>query len=423
VLHAHLLNPIAPDWTKQVDGLRKALGTPYNPYLMPEHFEKVVLPKIGGHICAITQAGDLVGYAFLFPRAWAQTRPLYTLRYLSLPGHPVHSPRQDAQEQVVAAVASLLPGCDLCFYDPTQPQTYLAGHHPLGNLDYGTPDQGEAGQVRILQRQIWGNPPHLLYPSDMHSVEFRLATTLVARDQGEVIAFLFGFYKFGDNPTLPPEWMGRLNNRLRIESQTMGVSPYDRGRHIGSALKLFQAERARQEGIDLINWTVDPLQFPNAALNFSKLRAVAFSFNPNFYHIQNALNRVPASRFSLTWVVSSERVRQVTPGSRAYLVQMGNRPEIRRINEGLRPLCEADAAPLIGIEIPANWTQLQATDPALAQAWRAETDRIFARYVGFGPDQYIITTAGVEGDRRFLIGERAEPSLLARLIHGVPRGA
>lgn len=418
MLHAHRLNPIAPDWTKQVDRLRQMLGTPYNPFLMPEHFDKVVLPKIGGHICAISQAGDLVGYAFLFPRAWAGTRPVYTLRYLGLPGHPTPGGRQSGQESIVAAVGAILPECDFYFYDPTQPQTYLPSHHPLGSLDYGMPDQGEAAQVRLLQRQIWGNPPHLLYPSDMHSVEFRLATTLVTKDGAEVIAFLFGFYKFGGDPALPPQWGGRLNNRLRIESQTMGVSPYDRGRNIGSALKLFQAERARQEGIDLINWTVDPLQFPNAVLNFSKLRAVAYSFHPNFYDIHNALNRVPASRFSLTWVVNSERVRQVTPASRAYVVQMGNRPEICRINKGPHPLREADAAPLIGIEIPANWTQLQATDPALAQQWRAETDRLFSQYVGAGPDQYIITTAGVDGERRFLIGERAEPALLERLIHG-----
>ena len=82
------------------------------------------------------------------------------------------------------------------------------------------------------------------------------------------------------------------------------------GRGLATALKSAQAELARQAGIDVVNWTADPLQWPNAVLNFGRLRAVAFEFLPDYYAFRNELNRVAASRVALTWLVDSPRVRQ-----------------------------------------------------------------------------------------------------------------
>ena len=88
-----------------------------------------------------------------------------------------------------------------------------------------------------------------------------------------------------------------------------GVHPDLRGRGVATILKTQQAELARQAGIDIVNWTADPLLWPNAVLNFGRLGAVAFDFVPGMYAFRNAMNRVPASRLALTWLVSSQRVR------------------------------------------------------------------------------------------------------------------
>ena len=114
----------------------------------------------------------------------------------------------------------------------------------------------------------------------------------------------------------------------------MGVDPAQRGRGLATALKSAQAEFARQAGIDIVNWTADPLQWPNAVLNFGRLRAVAFEFLPDYYAFRNDLNRVAASRVALTWLVDSPRVRRGLAGrgdeAVASLASLG----ARRVNAG-----------------------------------------------------------------------------------------
>ncbi|MCB0112521.1 MAG: hypothetical protein KDD84_00440 [Caldilineaceae bacterium] len=356
-------------------------------------------------------ADRTIGYAFLFPRHFEGAQPVYTLRYHAIAGAPM-----PAQGSVLAAVTEQI-GLSTVFYDAAQPQQYSETHHMIGQLDFGHPGAAEVDQVRSLQQRIWNNPPDLLYPVDMHSDNFGLTTSLVARADGEAVAFLFGFLKFGGS-ALPPAWQGRLNSRLRLESQTMGVAPEQRGRRIAHTLKQLQARSALAQGIDIVNWTVDPLQYPNAALNFSSLRAVAYEFTPNLYELHNKLNQVSASRFSLTWLVGSERVQKTTDDPmRSGIVRVDAFPEIVRVNRGWRDVDLNIDAPMIAVEIPANWSGLQLADLAEAQAWRSATDQIFARYVGSEPGQYMITAAGIDGERCYLLGERVDEALLARIVY------
>lgn len=410
-LRIHLLDSHAPDWSAQIDEIRRELGAPHNVSLMPSHFLKVVLPKLGGYTLRVDIADHPAAYAFLFPRQLEDDQPIYTLRYHPLLDAPALEPAL-----LIPAVAAQT-GLRCVFYDPTQPQQYTATREMIGQLDFGHPGAQELEQIRSLQQQIWNNPPDLLYPADMHSDAFGLLTSLVARADAEPVAFLFGFLKIGGAP-LPPAWQGRLNSRLRLESQTMGVSPEQRGRRIAFTLKQLQARAALAQGINIVNWTADPLQYPNAALNFSLLRAVTYEFTPNLYQLHNDLNQVPASRFSLTWLVDSERVRKTTDDPmRSGIVRVDSFSEIVPVNIGWQTVDLNVDAQMIAIEIPANWSHLQSTNLAEAQSWRAVTDQIFARYVGSGPGQYMITAAGVDGERRYLIGERVDESMLERIVY------
>jgi predicted GNAT superfamily acetyltransferase len=402
---------IYPDdnWTGIITEIRRTLDAAHNPQLLPDHFLKVVLPKLSGALICITAEGVPIGYGFLFPRRPHHTQRAYTLRYHSLPS------ASTTDKDVVIAKTETLLGAHCTFYDPSGPLHYTESHQAIGNLDFGHPGVHEVAALRHLQQQIWNNPPEALYPIDIHSIEFGLATSLVARVDGETVAFLFGFYKFG--ASLPSVWLDRLQTHLCIESQTMGVSPTHRGKRIGYTLKCLQAKEAQRQGIDIINWTVDPLQYPNAALNFSHLRGVAYEFFPNLYELHNKLNQVAASRFSLTWLVGSERVRNAHENPvRTGIVRLDAFPEIVRVNAGWQTIHLDVDAPIIAVEIPDNWSLLQSQDLAEAWRWRDATDQILAYYVGKDPGQYIITAAGADGERRYLIGERVDEALLERLV-------
>lgn len=403
------LDAATADWMPQVEHLYAQLGYPNNPTLFPPHFTQVVLPKLGGRIVVLGAPAQEWGVGFLFPRALEQGKPSYTLRFHAL------------AENAFAAAIELLPtlqtelnAADIVLYDPQAEHTYAATHHALGSMDIGRPSQDETQSMRRNHQSIWGSPPEFLYPTDIHSREFRLGTSLVSRVDGEVAGFLFGFYKLGGS-RLPADWDARFNGGWRLESQAMGVLPAHRGKRIAYLLKWQQAVQAREEGIGVINWTADPLQYPNAALNFGLLRAVAFDHYTDLYPFRNELNQVPASRFGLTWLVGSPRVQRLPSEKvRAAVLALNEHPDVQRITRGAEVLCEPTAA-RIAIEIPANWTASQRDDVEQAQHWRETTDHIFQRHIGLEAGQYVITGAATDGDRRYLVGERADQALWDRL--------
>ena len=396
------------DWPAFVNESRARLGGAANPTLMPAYYLYAVLPKIGGCGLTVQSDGQACGYGFLFPRQMEGDTPVYTLRYHGLADAPPVNP-----DELTRQTARLLtPHSQVIFYDPLTPKSYAPSHQIIDDLDLGRPDAEEAADVRTIHRAVWNNPPEILYPVDMHSTEFALPTSLVARADGQTAGFLFGMTKFGGTE-LPTPWKERLRHRVRLESQTMGVLAAFRGRHIAFLLKQVQAQQALARGIDVINWTADPLQFPNAALNFTRLGAVAYESQPDLYVFRNELNRVAASRLNLTWLVGSERVQRILFGNQpTALVDLARRPEIVRVNDGPAAARFDADAPTIAFEIPADWTGLQRSDLPLAQCWRETTDQLFVHYLGKEAGRYIITGAGVDGERRYLVGERVEERFL-----------
>ena len=411
-MRAILLDPHDATWSAEIDHIGALLHAGQNPTLFPYHFLHVVLPKLGGRIAWFLAGDERVGIGFLFPRGdRSRLSPKhYTLRYHALTGAACA-----AAEAAVAAVTPHLNGARVVFYDPSAPHTYQPDETVVNGVSLGRPSADEAARIPQLHRRIWGSPQEFLYPADIHSVEFGLGTSLVARVEGQLAAFLFGFTKF-DGPHLPADWDVRFGGDLRLESQTMGVLPDYRGLRIAHLLKKSQAEHARGAGIGIINWTADPLQYPNAALNFGLLRALAFHHYPDYYPFRNDLNRAPASRFALTWLVDSERVRNVPlTGSRSLVLDLRRQPDIVAVNEGFHELrFDADSA-FIAIEIPADWTGLQQRDVDEALRWRTATDELFQQYVGTEPGQYAITGVGTDQDHRYLIGQRADDALWEHL--------
>jgi predicted GNAT superfamily acetyltransferase len=377
------MGPMTPFLTiesarEDLSQIRARLGAPGNPLLFPPHFLESVLPKIGGHTLAVTRDGQPAAYAFLFPRG----PRAYTVRW-----HPV----SDIEEgRILPLVARLFPEADLTLYDPRAPRLYEKTEILTDDngFRYGRPDEGEAVAARDLQREIW-KPANDdgLYPSDLYSPSFGAATALVARAGDGVAGFLFGFYKLGEDG-------------LRIESQVAGVDPRHQGKSIGFHLKRLQGEQARQEGIEIINWTVDPLQFNNARLNFKNLRAVSFRFLPGHYSLKSDQNRTRASRLEISWLLS----RADEPGETLALERM---PEVAIVNDGPRAIPFNSEAARIAIEIPEDWTALQKADLSEAERWRDATDEILDRWIGPGEGRFTIADVGRKDGRPYLVARRS----------------
>ncbi|MFQ5595154.1 MAG: GNAT family N-acetyltransferase [Anaerolineae bacterium] len=405
-----LLNPKDNSWSAEVHRLRTLLGAPDNPHLFPPHFLEATFPRIGGQIAVVEAGRRIVGVGFLFPRTLRAGAREFTLRF-----HQAHEHFEIGQTQLTTKLEELLGNGRVVFYAPQSEPYWEGTTHQIGDLDIGRPDSEEALAVRALQQQIWGSDPDSLYPADLCSSDFRAGTALVARLDRRPVGFLLGFYKF-DGSQLPETWSQRYLVAYRLESQVLGILREYRGRGIGTALKKVQAENARREGIDIVNWTVDPLQYGNAILNFGRLRAIACDFYPNYYTFRNVLNQAPASRFGITWLVSSERVgRALSRVSRATILDLRGNSTIRRVNAGWAELHLEEDAQSIAIEIPASWTGLQKERLEEALVWRHATDRLFQRYIGWKEGDYMVTGVGEDGDRKYLIAERVDSALLESL--------
>ncbi|MDE0139938.1 MAG: hypothetical protein OXI80_06455 [Caldilineaceae bacterium] len=374
------------------------------------------MPKIGGacfelHCGQGDEAGSLCGYAFLLPRDIGGEGATYALRY----EHVAGSTPLRADEISSAVERDLSPNSSTYFYIPEAAHSFKPTHIEVDGVDCGRPSEEEASEIRLMQQSIWHSPPDGLYPSDLHSVEGGAGCSLVARVDGAVAGFLLGFFRFSTCTAMPPFVPFRQD--LQLESQLLAVAPGMRRRRIGQALKRLQARQALESGIDLINWTTDPLLFANGLLNFTRLGAVACEFNSSLYSFRNELNRVTAARLNLLWAVRTKRVQRALLGKGHFgPIEINSDPDLTVVNQGHgAPLLSATSA-RIAIEIPSDWVALQRQDQAAAQRWRDVTNQLLDHYLGSEPGQYIITATGVMRSRRFIIGERVNDSLLDDLF-------
>jgi predicted GNAT superfamily acetyltransferase len=110
---------------------------------------------------------------------------------------------------------------------------------------------------------------------------------------------------------------------------------------LGRRLKLYQREDALQRGIELIEWTFDPLEIKNAWLNIEKLGAIARRYVINQYGITSSplQGGLPSDRFVVEWWLKSRRVET--------LLSTGRRPpiDVRQRISVPAPIYEWKASP------------------------------------------------------------------------------
>lgn len=209
---------------------------------------------------------------------------------------------------------------------------------------------------------------------------------------GPLLGFVFGF---------PGLYMTPDGPRLKHYSHMLAVHPDHRDQGLGFILKRAQWQMVRHQGLDRITWTYDPLMSRNAHLNIAKLGAVCNTYHREFYgEMRDGLNvGLPSDRFDVDWWVNTKRVeRRLSRRARLRLDlahYFAGGAEIlnpsRRDERGLpRPAKSVtlppdpvdrgergDNAPLLLVEIPADFSGMKAADPPLALEWRLHTRQLF----------------------------------------------
>jgi predicted GNAT superfamily acetyltransferase len=150
----------------------------------------------------------------------------------------------------------------------------------------------------MLQKTIWGFEDADLLPFRMMVVATKIGGQLLGAFDGErMVAFCLGIP--GLKAPLKPY----------LHSHMLGVLPDYRNAGLGRQLKLRQKQDALARGIELIEWTFDPLDMKNAYFNIERLGAIVRRYMRNVYGISSStLHGVsPTDRCVAEWWISSPR--------------------------------------------------------------------------------------------------------------------
>jgi predicted GNAT superfamily acetyltransferase len=156
-----------------------------------------------------------------------------------------------------------------------------------------------------LQRQIWGFDEIELLPVRLFVTALKVGgQALGAFDGHRMIGFCLAI----------PGIHGK--GKPYLHSHMLGVLAEYRNLGVGRKLKLAQREDALARGIDLIEWTFDPLELKNAWFNLEGLGAIVRRFVPNQYgSTTSPLHAgLPTDRCVAEWWLSSSRVNRILGG-------------------------------------------------------------------------------------------------------------
>jgi predicted GNAT superfamily acetyltransferase len=149
-----------------------------------------------------------------------------------------------------------------------------------------------------LQKEIWNFTDAELVPLRMFVVADKVGGQVMgAFAAGEMVGFAL---------SVP----GTRSGHVYLHSHMLAVRAGHRNSGLGRRLKLLQREDAIARGIELIEWTFDPLEIKNAYLNIEKLGAIARRYNLNQYGITSSplQGGLPSDRLIGEWWLKSRRV-------------------------------------------------------------------------------------------------------------------
>ena len=157
-----------------------------------------------------------------------------------------------------------------------------------------------------IERAVWGTADVDIVPLPLFVV--------AAETGGQVLGAFAGERMVGFTLAIA----GVRNRKPFLHSHMTAVLQQYRNQGAGRGLKLLQRQEALARGIDLIEWTFDPLEIKNAYFNF-RLGAIARRFIPNFYGTTTSPlhGGLPTDRLIAEWRLRSLRVSRALADKRA----------------------------------------------------------------------------------------------------------
>jgi len=199
-----------------------------------------------------------------------------------------------------------------------------------------------------LQRTVWGFDEVELLPVRLFVTALKVGgQALGAFDGKTMIGFCLAI------PGIGTAGKGYLHSHM------LGVLPAYRNAGAGRMLKLAQRDEALARGIDLVEWTFDPLEIKNAYFNIERLGAIVRRFVPNQYGSTSSPlhGGLPTDRCIAEWWLESPRVVSVLAGK-----PHGDREALARI------------------AVPSKIDSIKRSDPRQARELQARVREQFQDY-------------------------------------------
>ena len=223
-----------------------------------------------------------------------------------------------------------------------------------------------------IQEEVWSGdvvvPPQLMLAAAHNGGFVALG---YADGDASPAGFVFGF-------------VGIYDYHFRHHSHMLAVREAYRGTSLAVELKQAQRDHCLDQGIEVIAWTMDPLEARNATFNFAKLGAYTREYHRDFYGaMPDKLNAgLPSDRIYVEWPIGHDRTyRRLKGEDRPPSLENAEAEGIRYVlrADGDRPgrVDPANDESHLLVGIPPRFQELKARDAKLALLWRLAAREAF----------------------------------------------
>lgn len=202
-----------------------------------------------------------------------------------------------------------------------------------------------------IQKVVWGEADLEVAPSHVFVMATKTGGQVLGAFEGALqVGFVLAFAAIREG-------------RAYLHSHMTAVLPAYQNRKIGRLLKRQQREEALSRGLDLIEWTFDPLELRNAHFNLNRLGVIVRRFLPDVYgRTTSPLHAgLPTDRLVAEWWLQSPRVETALSG----------KPVVVNLPQAI-------------IAIPAEMDDLKRHSPQVAAELQARVRSEFQHWLGQG---------------------------------------
>jgi predicted GNAT superfamily acetyltransferase len=232
----------------------------------------------------------------------------------------------------------------------------------------------ELRELEALLASVWGSgeaPP--LNTDVLRALSHSGNYVVGARVERQLVGGLVG-------------WLGgRPDLTLHMHSHILGVAMDSQVVGVGFELKQHQRRWCLERGVNVVEWTTDPLVRRNAYFNLSKLGAEAHDYLINFYGVMtDGINAGEESdRLLISWQLDSPQAEAAAEGHSLApdVDQLLRDGAVALLLAGAagEPVAGAASSPRVLIcQVPEDIVALRRAAPPIARSWRLALRRVMS---------------------------------------------